>query len=86
MIKNANVNHDPIMGLVKLNEYDSSTLDTTMYLVDSKTLIVTFKNGTSYSYKNVDSETYSEFVLSESHGSALNKLIKNKFETTKIEK
>jgi hypothetical protein len=86
MIKNANVNHDPIMGLVKLNEYDSSTLDTTMYLVDSKTLIVTFKNGTSYSYKDVDSETYSEFVLSKSHGSALNKLIKNKFETTKIEK
>jgi hypothetical protein len=86
MIKNANVNHDPIMGLVKLNEYDSSTLDTTMYLVDSKTLIVTFKNGTSYSYKDVDSETYSEFVLSKSHGSTLNKLIKNKFETTKIEK
>ena len=86
MIKNANVNHDPIMGLVKLNEYDSSTLDTTMYLVDSKTLIVTFKNGTSYSYKNVDEVTYSEFVLSESHGSALNKLIKNKFETSKIEK
>lgn len=86
MIKNANVNHDPIMGLVKLNEYGSSTLDTTMYLVDSKNLIVTFKNGTSYSYKNVDEATYSEFVLSESHGSALNKLIKNKFETSKIEK
>lgn len=86
MIKNATVNHDPIMGLVKLNEYDSSTVDTTMYLVDSKTLIVTFKNGTSYSYKNVDEATYGEFVLSESHGSALNKLIKNKFETSKIEK
>jgi hypothetical protein len=85
MIKNANVNHDPIMGLIKLNEYESSTLDTTMYLVDSKTLIVTFKNGNSYSYKDVDAETYSEFVLSESHGSALNKLIKNKFETSKIE-
>jgi hypothetical protein len=57
-----------------------------MYLADSKTLIVTFKNGTSYSYKDVDGETYTQFVLSESHGSALNKLIKNKFETTKIEK
>jgi hypothetical protein len=86
MIKNANVNYDPIMGLVKLNEYESSTLDSTMYLADSKTLIVTFKNGTSYSYKDVDGETYTQFVLSESHGSALNKLIKNKFETTKIEK
>lgn len=85
MIKNATVNHDPIMGLVKLNEYESSTLDTTVYLVDSKTLIVTFKNGDSYSYKGVDAETYSEFVLSESHGAALNKLIKNKFETSKIE-
>lgn len=86
MIKNAHVDHDPIMGLIKLNEYDSSTLDTTMYLVDSKTLIVTFKNGTSYSYKDVDEKTYTDFVQSESHGSALNKLIKNKFETSKIEK
>lgn len=85
MIKTQEIRHDEIMGNMKINGYESSTLDSSIYMIDKEVLLMTFKSGATYSYENVDQKTYTEFVLSESHGSAFNKLIKNKFTSKKIE-
>lgn len=85
MIKTQEVRHDEIMGNMKINSYESSTLDSSIYFIDREVLLMTFKSGTTYSYENVDQKTYSDFVLAESHGSAFNKLIKSKFTAKKVE-
>lgn len=85
MIKEQEIRHDENMGNMKINRYESSTLDSSIYFMDRQVLLMTFKSGTTYSYENVDQQTYAEFVLSESHGSAFNKLIKSKFTAKKIE-
>jgi hypothetical protein len=85
MIKKQELRHDEIMGNMKINSYDSSTLDSSIYFIDRQVLMMTFKSGTTYEYKDVDHQTYSEFILAESHGSAFNKLIKSKFTAKKIE-
>ena len=68
MIKTQEVRHDEIMGNMKINSYESSTLDSSIYFIDREVLLMTFKSGTTYSYENVDQKTYSDFVLPESHG------------------
>jgi hypothetical protein len=85
MIKKQELHHDEIMGNMKINSYDSSTLDSSIYFIDRQVLTMTFKSGATYEYKDVDHQTYSEFILAESHGSAFNKLIKSKFTAKKIE-
>jgi len=85
MIKAQEIRHDEIMGNMKINRYESSTLDSSIYFLDRQVLLMTFKSGTTYEYKEVDSQTYTDFVLSESHGSAFNKLIKSKFTAKKVE-
>ena len=53
-----------------------------------KDLKVTFKNGATYEYKDVDVNDYVAFVhggLDNSNGKALNKFIKPKCECKKIE-
>lgn len=85
MIKTQEIRHDEIMGNMKINGYESSTLDSSIYMIDKEVLLMTFKSGATYSYENVDQKTYTEFILAESHGSAFNKLIKNKFTSKKIE-
>ena len=42
-------------------------------------LIVSFKNGTTYRYKDVDQDTVQEFFAAESHGKFLNAVIKPHF-------
>ena len=42
-------------------------------------LIVSFKNGTTYRYKDVDQDTVQEFFSAESHGKFLNAVIKPNF-------
>ena len=39
-------------------------------------LIVSFKNGTTYRYKDVDPDTVQEFFAADSHGKYLNAVIK----------
>lgn len=85
MIKTQEIRHDETLGNMKINQYESSTLDSSIYFMDRQILLMTFKSGATYEYKEVDSQTYAEFVLSESHGSAFNKLIKSKFNAKKIE-
>lgn len=53
-----------------------------------KTLRVTFKNGATYQYTDVDVNDYVMFVhggLDASNGKALNKYIKGKYDFTKLE-
>lgn len=85
MITRTELRHDEQMGIMDFNEYESSTLGSSLYVKDQNKLLMTFKSGTTYSYANVDEETYEKFIRSESHGSAFNKLIKTAFEATKLE-
>lgn len=50
---------------------DSSMVDTVSYYNDSQKLIVNFKNGRLYVYKNVDEGTFEDVRLSNSTGCAL---------------
>jgi hypothetical protein len=59
------------------NHYESSTISSSSYDVKAQQLFVTFKSNVTYLYKNVSEEVYKQFTESESHGSALNKFIKN---------
>lgn len=54
MIKTQELRHDEIMGNMKINGYESSTLDSSIYMIDKEVLLMTFKSGTTYSYENVD--------------------------------
>lgn len=50
---------------------DSSMVDTASYYNDSKKLIVNFKNGRVYVYKNVDENTFEDVRNADSTGRAL---------------
>ena len=65
------------MMLSQSNHYDSSTLKSSSYDYKSEDMFMTFNSGQTYLYKKVPIAIYEEFVNSESHGRALNTLIKN---------
>ena len=65
------------MILSQSNHYDSSTLKSSSYDYKSRDMFMTFNSGQTYLYKEVPHEIYEEFANSESHGRALNRLIKN---------
>ena len=71
--------------------YDSSNIlysECDDKLNELKTLRVTFKNGATYEYSNVDVNDYLMFVnggLDGSNGKALNKYIKRKCEFKKLD-
>tara|TARA_Y100000389_G_C17158472_1_gene363150 strand:- start:32 stop:274 length:243 start_codon:yes stop_codon:yes gene_type:complete len=65
------------MIISQSNHYESSTLSSSSYDVKQQQLFVTFKSNITYLYKNVSEEVYKQFSEAESHGSALNKFIKN---------
>lgn len=71
--------------------YDSSNIlysECDDNLNDFKTLRVTFKNGATYEYKDVDVNDYVLFVhggLDGSNGKTLNKVIKPKYEFERLQ-
>jgi hypothetical protein len=73
------------MAIVKKENIDSkirclinsTNILETLYDTASKDLIVTFKSGRSYQYKNVDPKVYNIFEQSPSHGQALHQMFKN---------
>ena len=65
------------MIISQSNHYESSTLSSSSYDVNTKDLFVTFKSNVTYLYKNVSAEVYKQFSEAESHGKALNIFIKN---------
>jgi hypothetical protein len=48
-------------------------------------MVVQFKNGTEYLYKNVERSVYDEMTMTESAGKFLNSVIKGKYEYEKLE-
>ena len=57
--------------------YDSSNILSSKYDKDSKKLIITFKRGAQYVYKDVSSSDYLRFETAESQGAVLNSHIKS---------
>jgi|TARA_R110002096_G_scaffold90020_2_gene204504 hypothetical protein len=67
-----------------INIYDSSLVRESVYEYETKLLTITFPSAI-YHYHDVSVEDYEEFAESDSQGKALNSIIKNKYEFTKIE-
>lgn len=61
---------------LKWEDTDSSNVGRVAYHMDTKTLIVEFRNGGLYSYSDVDEPTYWNMMGSESVGRYLNAVIK----------
>lgn len=56
--------------------YESSNILVSEYSKDNKDLIIIFKNGGKYSYKNVGLTDYTRFETADSQGKVLNSHIK----------
>ncbi len=71
--------------LVEIIEYESSSINKSIYNYQTKNLIILFKVGTGYSYENVDIIDYQNFSQSESIGKSFNQYIRGKYEIKKLE-
>lgn len=66
------------------NVYDSSTVEASTYIYETKELFVTFKFGV-YKYIDVSEEDYIKFSTDKSQGIALNSLIKGIYKYEKLD-
>ena len=66
------------------NVYDSSTVESSSYIYETKELFVNFKFG-AYKYIDVSLEDYIRFSTSKSQGISLNEVIKSTYKYKKIE-
>jgi hypothetical protein len=66
------------------NVTDSSTIETLEYDFDSEKLVVEFKAGSKYLYRDVPENVAREFFLAESKGKHFAAHIKDKYVTEKI--
>lgn len=78
------ITKEKIEGTKIINEIESSNLKKTQYDVESKSLIVEFKNGASYEYSDVPHRIYTEFRMAESQGKFFNSNISKKFPFKKL--
>ena len=62
--------------------YESSTISSSQYEYKKNVLLVIFKSGNTYVYKDVDYMNYEKFASAESQGKALNEFIKPNYEYT----
>lgn len=67
---------------MNLTEVTSSNIKRIGYTENN--LLVEYRSGVLYKYKDVPSELYEEFLESESKGKYMNSKIKGKFEFEKI--
>lgn len=65
------------------NHYNSSTVKSSAYSYEHKTLVVHFSHA-SYVYEGVKEEDYVSFATATSQGKALNEFIKANYEGVKI--
>jgi len=68
---------------VQNNTYDSSTVQSSSYNYEHKTLTVHFNHAT-YLYKDVEVVDYVAFANAQSQGRSLNETIKGKYSFEKI--
>lgn len=69
---------------MKTSNYTSSTVKSSTYDETTKKFTVTFTNGHTYEYSNVDLATYNAFEAAPSKGHALNELVREQFSYVKI--
>ncbi len=63
----------------------SSNVTSVGYESDTRTLLVRFKSGDLYKYRNVPPEVYKGLLMAESVGKYLNQHIKKTFKYEKVE-
>jgi|TARA_B110000971_G_C20022508_1_gene507068 hypothetical protein len=66
------------------NVYDSSTVESSTYIYETKELFVSFKFGV-YKYIDVEVADYLTFANDKSQGVALNSVIKGTYKYEKLE-
>lgn len=67
-----------------IKQVNSSQLQEVEYDSETSKLIVTFNNGSKYSYDDVPEKVFVELVSVDSIGSYFNREIKSKYKYTKI--
>lgn len=72
-------------GDIVKSYYNSSNLLTSEYNKKNKTLLIVFKHGGSYQYKNVPITDFTRFEMADSQGVELNKTIKPKYPFEKVD-
>lgn len=69
---------------MEIKFWESSTVKSTEYDIDSQVLTIEFKNGNAYEYYNVTYEDWRSLLDAESIGKHLNAHIKGKFDYKQI--
>jgi hypothetical protein len=69
---------------IRVDSFDSTTIDNTTFIAEKNQLIVSFLNGRSYKYENVDEDTYMDMVYSDSVGRYFNQNIKGNYSYSEI--
>ena len=67
---------------MQLREVNSSNISKIGY--ENDTLLVEYKSGTQYRYKNVSTTLYEEFLKAESKGRFMNSNVKGKYEYERV--
>jgi hypothetical protein len=75
---------EEIKGTKIINEVQSSNLVKTEYDIETKKLVVEFKNGMKYEYDEVPHQLYTQFRISESQGKFFNSKISKVFKYKKL--
>jgi len=69
---------------IKLIKVQSSNILEVGHDEDTNTLVVVFKNGSSYEYDNVPKAVYSEMINSDSVGKYYSSNIRGKYNSNKL--
>ena len=75
---------EEIIGTKIINEIQSSNLKKTEYDLDTKKLVVEFKNGMSYEYEEVPHNIFTQFRISDSQGKFFNTQISKTYKYKKL--
>lgn len=78
------VKREQIVGTKILNEIESSNIVRTEYDTESKDLIIEFKSGLKYEYKDVPHQVYTKFRVSPSQGKFFSSDIAKKYSYKKL--
>lgn len=78
------VKREQIIGTKILNEIESSNIVRTEYDTESKDLIIEFKSGLKYEYKDVPHQVYTKFRVSPSQGKFFSSDIAKKYSYKKL--
>ena len=70
---------------IELQEVESGNIARIGYDKESQTLVVEFKHGGKYAYKDVPEETHQALIEAKSIGGYFHSAIRHKFESVKLQ-